>query len=64
MDLKDIKVVIKKLSHHLPGGTEVNHEIPHEGLPLGRAIAQAVSRWLPSVAAQGLSPGLVMWDLW
>jgi hypothetical protein len=30
----------------------------------GRAIAQAVSGWLPTVAAWGSSPGLVMWDLW
>jgi hypothetical protein len=28
----------------------------------GRAIAQAVSRWLPTAAARGSSPGLVMWD--
>jgi hypothetical protein len=28
----------------------------------GRAIAQAVSRWLPTMAARGSSPGLVMWD--
>jgi hypothetical protein len=27
-----------------------------------RAIAQAVSRWLPTVAVRGSSPGLVMWD--
>jgi hypothetical protein len=31
---------------------------------LGRAIAQAVSRWLPTAAARGSSQGLVMWDLW
>jgi hypothetical protein len=30
----------------------------------GRSIAQAVSRWLPTAAARGSSPGLVMWDLW
>jgi hypothetical protein len=30
----------------------------------GRAIAQAVSRWLPTAAARGSSLGLVMWDLW
>jgi hypothetical protein len=28
------------------------------------AIAQAVSRWLPTAAARGSSPGLVLWDLW
>jgi hypothetical protein len=28
----------------------------------GRAIAQVVSRWLPTTAARGSSPGLVMWD--
>jgi hypothetical protein len=27
-------------------------------------IAQAVSHWLPTAAARGSSPGLVMWDLW
>jgi hypothetical protein len=29
---------------------------------LGRAIAQAVSRWLPTAAVRGSSPGQVMWD--
>jgi hypothetical protein len=29
-----------------------------------RAIAQAVSRWLPTAAARGSSLGLFMWDLW
>jgi hypothetical protein len=29
-----------------------------------QAIAQAVSHWLPTVAARGSNPGLVMWDLW
>jgi hypothetical protein len=28
------------------------------------AIAQAVSRWLPTAAARGSSQDLVMWDLW
>jgi hypothetical protein len=28
----------------------------------GRATAQAVSRWLPTAAVRGSSPGLVMWD--
>jgi hypothetical protein len=28
----------------------------------GRAIAQVVSRWLPTAAVWGLSLGLVMWD--
>jgi hypothetical protein len=28
----------------------------------GRAIAQAVSRWLPTATVRGSSPGLVMWD--
>jgi hypothetical protein len=27
-----------------------------------RAIAQAASRWLPTAAVRGSSPGLVMWD--
>jgi hypothetical protein len=31
---------------------------------MGCATAHAVSRWLPTVAARGSSPGLVMWDLW
>jgi hypothetical protein len=30
----------------------------------GRAIAQAVSRWLPIAAARFRSRGLVKWDLW
>jgi hypothetical protein len=29
---------------------------------MGRTIAQAVSRWLPTAAFRGSSPGLVMWD--
>jgi hypothetical protein len=28
----------------------------------GRAVAQAVSLWLPTAAAPGSNPGLVMWD--
>jgi hypothetical protein len=31
-------------------------------LAVGRAIDQAVSRWLPTAALRGSSPGLVMWD--
>jgi hypothetical protein len=31
---------------------------------IGRAIAQAVSRWLPIAAVRGSKPDLVMWDLW
>jgi hypothetical protein len=31
---------------------------------LGRAIAQAVSRWLPNAAVRGSKPDLIMWDLW
>jgi hypothetical protein len=31
---------------------------------LGRAIAQAVSRWLPTATVRGSKPDLVMWDLW
>jgi hypothetical protein len=30
----------------------------------GCAIAQAVSRWLPTAAVRGTKPDLVMWDLW
>jgi hypothetical protein len=33
-------------------------------LRFGRAIAQAVSRWLPTAAARVRARGLVMWDLW
>jgi hypothetical protein len=36
----------------------------HDPRVRGCAIAQAVSRWLPTAAARGSSPGLVMWDLW
>jgi hypothetical protein len=31
---------------------------------MGRAIAQAVSRWLPTAAVRGSKPDLGMWDLW
>jgi hypothetical protein len=31
---------------------------------LGRAIAQAVSRWLPTAAVRDWKPDLGMWDLW
>jgi hypothetical protein len=31
---------------------------------IGRAIAQAVSRWLPTAAVRGSKPDLGMWDLW
>jgi hypothetical protein len=30
----------------------------------GPAIAQAVSRWLPTAAARVRARGLVKWDLW
>jgi hypothetical protein len=30
----------------------------------GRAIAQTVSRWLPTAAVRGSKPDLGMWDLW
>jgi hypothetical protein len=30
----------------------------------GRAIAQVVSRWLPTAAVRGSKPDLGMWDLW
>jgi hypothetical protein len=32
--------------------------------PNGRAIAQAVSRWLPTAAVRGSKPDLGIWDLW
>jgi hypothetical protein len=31
---------------------------------MGRAIAQAVSRWIPTVGGPDSIPGLVKWDLW
>jgi hypothetical protein len=45
------------------------HKIPNGVLCnllslLGRAIAQAVSRWLPTAAVRGSKPDLGMWDLW
>jgi hypothetical protein len=30
----------------------------------GRAIAQAVSRWIPTATVHGSKPDLGMWDLW
>jgi hypothetical protein len=36
----------------------------HALILLNRAMSQAVSRWLPTAAARGSSPSLVMWDLW
>jgi hypothetical protein len=30
----------------------------------GKIVFQTVSGWLPTAAARGSSPGLVMWDLW
>jgi hypothetical protein len=42
-------------------------EIEKERLNLaygkGRAIAQAVNRWLPTAAVRGSKPDLGMWDL-
>jgi hypothetical protein len=35
-----------------------------KGFGHGRAIAQAVSRWLPTAAVRGSKPDLGMWDLW
>jgi hypothetical protein len=47
------------------GSYSESHEYsPYHLLLLGRAIAQAVSRWLPTAAVRGSSLGLVMWDLW
>jgi hypothetical protein len=40
----------------------VFYKIKNHHLHQGRAIAQAVSRWLPTAAVRGSSPGLVMWD--
>jgi hypothetical protein len=42
----------------------MNITIVQYQLFVGRAIAQAVSRWLLTAAVRGSSPGLVMWDLW
>jgi hypothetical protein len=33
-------------------------------IAMGRAIAQAVSRWLPTAAVRGSKPDIGMWDLW
>jgi hypothetical protein len=67
------------LIQHLIRGTEEDHEKPvmRTGIPVvipnsylpskspkGRAIAQAVSRWLPTAAVRGSKPDLGMWDLW
>jgi hypothetical protein len=40
------------------------HDVVLNSLSSGacRAIAQVVSRWLPTATARGLSPDLVMWD--
>jgi hypothetical protein len=40
----------------------VLYEKASKSYSLGRAIAQAVSRRLPTTAAPGSNPGLVMWD--
>jgi hypothetical protein len=42
-------------------GAEVDHSSPASA-EVGRAIVQAVSRWLPTAAVRGSSPSLVMWD--
>jgi hypothetical protein len=33
-------------------------------MTVGRAIAQVVSRWLPTAAVRGSKPDLGTWDLW
>jgi hypothetical protein len=38
-------------------------KLQHIGQPIGRAIAQAVSRRLPTAAVRGSKPDLGMWDL-
>jgi hypothetical protein len=42
------------------------HEIAHkiQSFTEGRALAQAVSRWIPTAAVRGSKPDLGMWDLW
>jgi hypothetical protein len=47
----------------LPARTLGSWVLRH-GCLYGRAIAEAVSRWLPTVAARVRSWGLVKWDLW
>jgi hypothetical protein len=49
--------------HFLAGCTCVCHLIPRLRI-IGRTIAQAVSRWLPTAAVRGSKPDLGMWDLW
>jgi hypothetical protein len=50
----------QQCGYYHPGYTESQAQY----VTVGRAIAQAVSRWLPIAAARGSSPGLAMWDLW
>jgi hypothetical protein len=38
------------------------HQLLHNHHHLSSGAAQAVSRWLPTAAVRGSSPGLVMWD--
>jgi capsid portal protein len=38
----------------------VTFVVGNDSYDVGRAIAQAVSRWLPTAAVRGSSPGLVM----
>jgi hypothetical protein len=41
-----------------------NFRIETYDIIIGRAIVQAVSRWLQNAAARGSRPDLVKWDLW
>jgi hypothetical protein len=51
---------------YMEGVVELDNARQHMTLhiPLGRAIAQVVSRRLPTVAARVRARGLVKWDLW
>jgi hypothetical protein len=54
----------KILNHLQPITIFPSHSMLYNLCSYGRAIVQAVSRWLPTAAARGSSPGLVMWDMW
>jgi hypothetical protein len=59
---------ISQARNQREAGSKIEHFI-HTAVRIlnpirGRAIAQAVSRWLPTAAIRGSNPGLVMWDLW
>jgi hypothetical protein len=44
--------------------TQLTFRMNIQPLSIGRALTQAVSRWLPTAVARVPSPGQVMWYLW